>query len=83
MQRSKKFHFRNGSENNSFLNLNELEKNLLLLANYSQTKSTEVKSPLFDKILENLEIEEQKIIAIQYKDYVTSNTMSLVRMILA
>lgn len=67
-----------------FLNLNEAEqKHILLLANFSQAKSAEVKSALFDKILENLEIEEQKIIAIQYKDYVMSETMPLVRMILA
>ncbi len=67
-----------------FLNLDELEKkHILLLANYSQIRSAEVRSALFDKIIENIELPELRLVAKEYKDFITSTTMPLVRMILS
>lgn len=67
-----------------FLNLSELEKkHILLLANYSQSQSVEVRSALFDKILANLEFSEVRLVAKKYKKFITSKTMPLVRMILS
>lgn len=64
--------------------LNEQEeKHLLLLSHYQRTKSVEIKSVLFDKILESLEIEETRLEAQIYKKFIISSTMPLVHMILS
>lgn len=66
------------------LNLTANEKNhLLLLASYNKTKSPDLKSIFFDKILENLESKEDILVAKEYFQFVSSSTMPLIKMILS
>jgi hypothetical protein len=64
--------------------LTELEKkHFLLLAHCHQAKSVEIKSALYDKILESVEFKEQHLESQNYKKFLMSRTMPLVRMVLA
>lgn len=68
----------------TYLNLSLAEKNhLLLLACYQRAKTTDLKSIFFDKILENLEQNENNMNAINYSKFVGSPTMPIVKMILS
>lgn len=66
------------------LKLTEVEKNhLILLASYNKTKSQSLKSVLFDKILENLDTDENIIEAKKYFEFVSSSTMPIILIALA
>lgn len=64
------------------LSLNE-KKHFLLLAHCHQAKSVEIKSALFDKILESTEFKEHHLQSQNYKNFIMSTSMPLVRMVLA
>jgi uncharacterized protein (TIGR02147 family) len=66
------------------LKLNSSEKNhLLLLASYNKSKSVELKAIFFDKILESLESSESILDTKNYRKFILSPTMPLIRMILS
>jgi uncharacterized protein (TIGR02147 family) len=66
------------------LKLTEIEKNhLILLSSYNQTKSPSLKAVLFDKILENLDTNENIIDAKNYFQFVSSATMPIIVIALA
>jgi uncharacterized protein (TIGR02147 family) len=66
------------------LQLTEIEKNhLILLSSYSKTKSLSLKAVLFDKILENLDTNENIIDAKNYFQFVSSATMPIIVIALA
>lgn len=67
-----------------YFNLNTNEKNhLLLLACYHRAKTADLKSIFLDKILENLEQNEDTMNALNYSKFVASSTMPLVKMALS
>ncbi len=66
------------------LNLSESEKkHFLLLVHCHQAKSVEIKSALYDKVLESIQFREQNLESQNYKRFLMSTTMPLVRMVLA
>ncbi len=58
-------------------------KHLLLLAHSHQVKSPEIKSLLLDKIFESADFNELSLESQNYKKFILSSTMPLVRMVLA
>jgi len=68
----------------SHMKLSNKEKtHFLLLAHCHQAKSVEIKSALFDKILESVEFKENYLQSQNYKKFIMSSTMPLIRMTLA
>lgn len=68
----------------SSIKLTEVEKNhLILLSSYNKTKSPSLKAALFDKILENLDTNENIIDAKNYFQFVSSSTMPVMVIALA
>lgn len=68
----------------AYLKLNEIEKNhLILLSSYNKTKSQSLKAILFDKILENIDANENMLDAKNYFHFVSSSTMPIIIIALA
>lgn len=67
-----------------YLEFNFAEKNhLILLSSYHRTKSTDLKAIFLDKILENLDSNENTLDTRNYSSFISSPTMPLIKMILS
>ncbi len=63
-------------------NANE-KKHFLLLSLYEKAKTPDLKSIYFEKIIENLDIDEKNIDTVNYSQFIISPTMPIIKMLLS